>query len=112
MEGIGYLGGHSLQELMHVEMQGTIHALTRSRRPNLTVTVPELNAFTLGQLFMLYEIQTLFAGGLYRINPLDQPGVEAGKHAAYALLGRQAYADLREEIQGGAEKRQEKYVLA
>jgi glucose-6-phosphate isomerase len=102
MEGISYLGGHTLEGLIQAERMATEYALTRHRRPNLTVTLKEINPFTLGQLFMLYEIQTVFSGGLYRINPLNQPGVEDGKVATYALMGRPGYESQKEEV-GAAE---------
>jgi glucose-6-phosphate isomerase len=37
---------------------------------------------------MLLEIATIYAGELYGVNPLDQPGVELGKQFTYAMLGR------------------------
>jgi glucose-6-phosphate isomerase len=110
MEGISYLGGHTLQGLIQAELQGTAYALTQNHRPNLTLTLRELNPFTLGQIFMMYEIQTVFSGGLYRINPLDQPGVEAGKIATYALMGRGGYEEQRTEMEQ-TESLEEKYVL-
>lgn len=110
MEGLSYLGGHSLQGLMQAEQKGTAYALIQNHRPNLSITLKEVNPFTLGQLFMMYEIQTVFAGGLYRINPLDQPGVEQGKVAAYALMGRQGYEETKAEIEQ-AEALDEKYIL-
>lgn len=110
MEGISYLGGHSLEELMQAEQKGTEYALTRNHRPNLTITLREVNPFTLGQLFMMYEIQTVMSGGLYRINPLDQPGVEAGKAAAYALMGRTGYEEQRMEMEQ-FERPDEKYII-
>ena len=38
------------------------------------------------------------AGALYGVNPFGQPGVEAGKNATYALMGRSGYEDLRREL--------------
>jgi glucose-6-phosphate isomerase len=38
------------------------------------------------------------AGALYRVNPFGQPGVEAGKNATYALMGRAGYEQLRDEL--------------
>ena len=35
---------------------------------------------------------------LVHINAYHQPGVEAGKNATYALMGREGYEDLREEL--------------
>lgn len=110
LEGLAYLGQHTLEELIQAEQQGTTYALTLNHRPNLTVMLRELNAFVLGQLLMMYEIQTVFAGGLYRINPLDQPGVEAGKVATYALMGRQGYEEQREEMER-FESKDEKYIV-
>jgi glucose-6-phosphate isomerase len=37
-------------------------------------------------------------GALQNINPFGQPGVEAGKNATYALMGRKGYETLREEL--------------
>ena len=110
MEGLSYLGGHSLEGLILAEQKGTTYALAKHRRPNVTLTLKEVNPFTLGQLFMMYEIQTVFSGGLYRINPLDQPGVEAGKVATYALMGREGYEEQKEEMEK-FENLDEKYSL-
>ena len=44
---------------------------------------------------------TAFSGKLYRINPFDEPGVKASKEATYALMGREGYEALREEIEKG-----------
>ncbi|HQB97891.1 MAG TPA: glucose-6-phosphate isomerase, partial [Candidatus Cloacimonadota bacterium] len=43
-------------------------------------------------------IQTVFTGKLLNINPLDQPGVETGKIATFALMGKKGYDKEREEI--------------
>ena len=40
---------------------------------------------------MLFEIATVFAGALYGVDPLDQPGVELSKQLTYGLLGREGY---------------------
>jgi glucose-6-phosphate isomerase len=67
--------------------------------------LPEINPFTVGQLLFLLEVQTLYAGGFLEINPLDQPGVEAGKELAYGMMGRKGFEDRAQLI---ALKRQEK----
>lgn len=98
-EGISYLGGKSLAELINTERRGTEYALTTNDRPNMTITLPEVNADTVGQLLYMLEVATAFAGGLYRINAFDQPGVEFGKEYAYAMLGRPGYEKRREEFE-------------
>jgi len=96
--GVNFLGGHTLNELMSVEREGTIVALTEAGRPNVTFELPEVNPFTVGQLLVLLEMQTAYVGELFRINTYDQPGVEAGKIAAFALMGRRGYEARRDEI--------------
>ncbi len=96
-----YLGGRNMSELMEAERQGTVYALTQNGRPNLTVTFPEVSPHTVGQFMYAMEMATVFSGGLYGIDPLDQPGVEAGKIAAFALMGRPGYEDKAETIRKG-----------
>jgi glucose-6-phosphate isomerase len=81
-----YLGGHSLEKLLEVERRATAEALRRGGRPSLTVEVERLDARSLGGLFMLFQIATVYAGALYGVDPLDQPGVELGKVITREML--------------------------
>jgi glucose-6-phosphate isomerase len=87
----GYLGGRTLGELLNAERRGTEIALTQSGRPCFTYLLPRIDAHVVGQLIYLFEFQTALSGELYGIDAFDQPGVEAGKVAAYALMGRAGY---------------------
>ena len=98
MDGVGYLGGHTLNELIHAEQRATELALTRNQRLNCTINLPAINPFTVGQLLYMIEVQTAFIGGLYCINPFDQPGVEDGKQYACGIMGRRGYEDQKKEI--------------
>jgi glucose-6-phosphate isomerase len=89
IEELAYLGGHSLGELINTERRATAEALRLSGRPNATVRMPEIGASTLGQLLMLLQVATVYAGALYGVDPLDQPGVELGKRLTYGLMGRE-----------------------
>jgi len=93
-----YLGGHGLEELFNVEAQATQLALAKAGRSNMSLILPEINPFTLGQLLFLLEVQTVFTGGLYDINPMDQPAVESGKHYAYGMMGRSGFEDKAGEV--------------
>ena len=64
----------------------------------------------MGQLLFLFELATAFAGELLNINAFDQPGVEEGKKATYALLGKAGYDEKREELAAIAEKN-ERYII-
>jgi glucose-6-phosphate isomerase len=94
---LGYLGGHRLGELLSIEQRATAGALARRGRPNMTIHVERVDAWHLGALFMLLEIATIYAGELYGVNPLDQPGVELGKQFTYAMLGRPDAEQARQE---------------
>jgi glucose-6-phosphate isomerase len=85
---LGYLAGHSLGELIDIEQRATAGALARRGRPNMTIHLDLVDAAHIGQLMMLLEIATAYAGQLYGIDAFNQPGVELGKQFAYALLGR------------------------
>jgi glucose-6-phosphate isomerase len=94
---LAYLGGHSLGELLDVERRATAGALARRGRPNMTLELDSVDEWHIGALFMLLETATIYAGALYGVNPLDQPGVELGKQFTYAMLGRADATEAREE---------------
>lgn len=94
---LGYLGGHQLGELLSIEQRATAGALARRGRPNMAIHIDRVDAWHLGALFMLLEIATIYAGELYGVNPLDQPGVELGKQFTYAQLGRADAEQARQE---------------
>jgi glucose-6-phosphate isomerase len=72
--------------------------------------LPEINAFTIGQLIYLLEVVTVAAAGLFQVNPLDQPGVEGGKQTTYGLMGRAGFEVFRQEFEG-APPPLEKYLI-
>lgn len=98
-EGTDYLDKRSMNELIRAELKGTSIALADAERPVVNVIFPEVNAFTVGQFIMMYELQTAMAGKLYQINPYDQPGVEAGKKATFALMGRPGFEGEKKRIE-------------
>jgi glucose-6-phosphate isomerase len=95
---VGYLGGHTFHGLLTAEQRATAAALAANGRPSITLRLPKLNAFALGELMMLLEIATGLAGGLYGIDAYDQPGVEAGKRYTCGLLGRPGYEAAKQEL--------------
>ena len=85
---LGYLGVHSLSELIDIEQRATAGALAKRGRPNLTIHLERVDEWHVGGLMMLLELATAYAGELYGVDAFNQPGVELGKQFAYALLGR------------------------
>jgi len=94
---LGYLARHSLGELIDIERRATAGALAKRGRPNMTIHLDRVDAGHVGQLMMLLEIATAYAGQLYAIDAFNQPGVELGKQFAYALLGRPGADEAKKE---------------
>ncbi|NMC61607.1 MAG: glucose-6-phosphate isomerase [SAR324 cluster bacterium] len=70
-------------------LQGTRAALAEKQRPSLTICLDEVSPFTVGMLIALFERTVGFYASLVNINAYHQPGVEAGKKAAVAVLEMQ-----------------------
>ena len=107
---VSFLCGHSLNELILAEQSATEYAILKSGHMSHSIVLPEANAFTVGQLLYLFEVQTAFAGELLNINAFDQPGVEEGKNATYALLGRPGFDEKRTEL-AAIPERQQRYII-
>ena len=77
----------------------------------MTRSLPSALAFIASSTaaFTAWELSGAGMGEHYDIDAFDQPGVEAGKIAAYALMGRAGYEKRRAEIE--AATRGEKRVL-
>jgi len=91
--GIGYLGGKTVNELINAEADSTRVALSDYGRPTITITIDRVDAYNIGQLLYMLEVQTAIAGELYGINTFNQPGVEQAKNYTYALMGRAGYEE-------------------
>ncbi|HEY3757893.1 MAG TPA: glucose-6-phosphate isomerase [Opitutaceae bacterium] len=65
---------------------GTRDALSEKDRWSVTITVPDVSARTVGALIALYERVVGYYATLIGINAYHQPGVEAGKKAATAIV--------------------------
>ena len=107
---VNFLCGHTMNELITAERKATEYALTVKKRLNHTIYLPEVNAFTIGQLLFLFEMETAFIGEMLNIDTYNQPGVEGGKNATYALLGRKGYEEKRQELANTPAKN-DKFVI-
>ena len=97
--GIGYLGGKTINQLINAEADATKIALLDFGRPNLTITLPKVNGYYIGQLLYMLEVETAITGALYNINAFNLPGVEQAKDYTYALMGRAGYEDSANSLQ-------------
>ena len=84
--------GVTAGDYLHGFLLGTRQALFDNDRESMTITVPRVDARTVGALIALFERAVGLYASLVDINAYHQPGVEAGKKAAAAVLALQAKA--------------------
>jgi len=76
-------------DYLNAFLQGTRDALTENGRQSLTISIDRLDARSLGGLIALYERAVGLYASLVNINAYHQPGVEAGKKMAGAVIALQ-----------------------
>jgi glucose-6-phosphate isomerase len=87
-DNLNFLAGKTLSFINNAAEIGTRRAHTEGNVPNLRIVIPELSAYSLGQLLYLFEIACGVSGYALGVNPFDQPGVEAYKKEMFKLLGK------------------------
>ena len=81
--------GATAGDYLHGFLLGTRDALFENGRESMTITVPRVDARTVGALIALFERAVGLYASLVGINAYHQPGVEAGKKAAASVLALQ-----------------------
>lgn len=95
---LSYLSDQKMSKLLNSEKLATEYALLHDKRPCLTVLFDTITPSAIGQFIYLFEVTTSIAGLLFDINAYDQPAVELGKEATFALMGRKDFAELANKI--------------
>lgn len=98
LDGLGYLQGKDVDFVNKKATDGVLLAHTDGGVPNMFVTLPEQDAFTLGYTIYFFELAIGLSGYLNSVNPFDQPGVEAYKKNMFALLGKPGFEELSAEL--------------
>jgi glucose-6-phosphate isomerase len=86
-EGLQYLAGRTAGEVLDVLRRSTARALREAGRPCITLSLPKADERSLGRAMQTLMTATALAGVAYGVDPFDQPGVEAAKRHARAILG-------------------------
>jgi glucose-6-phosphate isomerase len=84
--------GVTAGDYLHGFLVGTRQALFENDRTSMTITIRRADARSIGVLIALFERAVGFYATLVGINAYHQPGVEAGKKAAAAVLKLQGQA--------------------
>ena len=87
-DGLNYLAGKTYGEINEKAYAATAEAHAEGGVPNWTVTLPRLDAETVGRLIHFYEHAVSVSGTLLGVNPFNQPGVENYKQKMFSLLGK------------------------
>lgn len=95
---LSYLAGQPMSRLLNAEKTATEYALLHDKRPCLTVLFDGIDAETIGQFIYLFEVTTSLAGLLFGIDAYDQPAVELGKDATFALMDKPGTEAMAEKI--------------
>jgi len=99
IDGLNFLAGKEVDFVNKKAMEGTILAHTDGGVPNLVLDIPEMNSYYFGSLVYFFEKACGISGYLLRVNPFDQPGVEAYKKNMFALLGKPGFEAERERLE-------------
>jgi len=101
LEGLSYLGGAGLGDLLDAEFEATEASLAAEDRPNVRIEIDQVDAHGIGELLYAMEAATVMYGELAGVSTFIQPAVEWGKKAARGLLGGGEF----EEAEAVADKR-------
>ncbi|WP_455628966.1 glucose-6-phosphate isomerase [Parabacteroides chinchillae] len=91
LDGLNFLAGKRVDEVNKMAELGTQLAHVDGGVPNLKITLPQVSAYYIGQLFYFFEKACGISGYMLGVNPFDQPGVEAYKKNMFALLNKPGY---------------------
>ncbi len=98
LDGLKYLEGKTVDFVNTKAYEGTTLAHVDGGVPNMIITIPTMNEFSLGYLIYFFKLAVAVSGYLNGVNPFDQPGVEAYKTNMFALLGKPGYEGLAAEL--------------
>lgn len=90
-DGLNYLQHRTINEINHIAQQGTCQAHVDGKVPNIKISIPEINENYLGELIYFFEMSCAIGGYMLKVNPFDQPGVEAYKRNMFKLLGKPGF---------------------
>ncbi len=79
-EGAGsILAGKHMNDVNQAAVTGVMAAHRATNVPMIKIDIPDLTAFTFGQMVYFFETTCALTGYLMGVNPFDQPGVESYK---------------------------------
>lgn len=99
IDGLNFLSGKPLDFVADKAMRGVMLAHVDGGVPNVLIQMPAISERSVGYLIYYFEYVCGLSGHLLKINPFDQPGVEAYKSNMFALLGKPGYEEKQAELE-------------
>ena len=86
IDNLNYVAGKSLHQINKIAQKATTSAHLEGRVPNITIAIPQISEYSLGQLIYMFEFACGISGYTIEVNPFDQPDVENYKSKMKKLL--------------------------
>ncbi|MFW5959846.1 MAG: glucose-6-phosphate isomerase [Chitinivibrionales bacterium] len=103
-DNLNYLAGTSFEDVNEKAFKGTLMAHIDGGVPASVIRVKERSPESLGQLFYFFEKAVAVSGYLLKVNPFNQPGVEAYKRNMFALLKKPGFEELSTTLKKSMER--------
>lgn len=104
LDGLNFLAGKTMDYVNKQAFLGTLLAHVDGGVPNVVIEFPEVSAFSYGYLAYFFEFACGVSAYTLKINPFNQPGVEAYKKNMFALLGKPGYEELAKTLKAKLSK--------
>ncbi|MBQ4510866.1 MAG: glucose-6-phosphate isomerase [Clostridia bacterium] len=98
VDKLNFLAGKDLDYVNHTAMLGTLFAHSDGNVPNVVLELENRSEYSFGYLVYFFELACAISGYTLGVNPFNQPGVESYKKNMFALLGKEGYEDLAQEL--------------
>lgn len=86
---VPHIQGVSLPRIMEAIIAGTQRAYAQRSLPYITITLPEIAPWYLGQLMQIKMYEMIYLAFLLEVNPFDQPNVESYKQETRKILAHE-----------------------
>lgn len=87
-DGLNYLLSHSLNQINQIALKATQQAHIEGGVPQIIIEIEKIEEKTLGALLYFFEFACALSAYALKVNPFNQPGVEAYKNNMFKLLGK------------------------
>ena len=87
-DGLNYLAGRDIAEIAMIAADAVRDAHVSGGVPNIVIHVDKRDEAGFASLVCFFELACALSGYMSRVNPFDQPGVEAYKKNMFRMLGK------------------------